>query len=626
MRAKALGLLLLLASCADRIDRPIANPGQAPAAAVAVGQAYQLDGSGSTDPQKRALTYAWTFASLPVGSAASFADPTVVNPSFIPDVAGSYMVDLVVSNGVLESGPASITIEAGPCGVQAPVPGTLVASPGAPAVGQVVQLSAPDAADADVGGDCGLAQTLAYAWSLAAMPVGSTAALTDATSAIPSFTPDVTGDYTLALTLTDSTGLSGSATLTLTAGPCGQNAPTALLGTLNPVVTTPGDDVTAADVAPGDVVQLDASASSDADATSCSLADPLTYAWSFDALPPGSTTALNSAERNPSFTADVPGAYRVRLTVTDSTGRSDTAFLTVRANPCVPLLLQTSFSCATVRSGNAQGLNQPQGVTVDDTGTIFVVNNGDDSVVRIAGGSLGVYARGGLLRTLEDIVFDPGTGKLFLSNSGDDLILQLDAFVPPEVFAGAGQPRSIADYTDCAGQTWLLVAANGDDSVKAFDPTDTPPPAGLQWEDFMTTGGGMDLAQNPRGVTGACVASADRIFATRTQGGPHGVARDTPDIAGVVDAAVMLSTNAVLDQPRDVALTPCATPKVVVAASSTGSVVVVDNCGGGACAESLLATGLNSPWGLWFESANSLLITDRGSNTLLRITGDFCSL
>jgi hypothetical protein len=64
-----------------------------------VGFVTQLDGSGSTDPLGRTLTYAWHFTSVPTGSAvadASLSSPTDPKPTFEPDRGGAYVVQLTV--------------------------------------------------------------------------------------------------------------------------------------------------------------------------------------------------------------------------------------------------------------------------------------------------------------------------------------------------------------------------------------------------------------------------------------------------------------------------------------------------------------------------------------------------
>jgi len=58
-----------------------------------------LDGSGSTTSGGAALTYAWSFTTTPKGSAlTNLQNDTTATPSFVPDVAGTYVVQLVVSS------------------------------------------------------------------------------------------------------------------------------------------------------------------------------------------------------------------------------------------------------------------------------------------------------------------------------------------------------------------------------------------------------------------------------------------------------------------------------------------------------------------------------------------------
>jgi len=87
---------------------PVANAG--PDQAVTVGTTVTLDGSGSSDPQGQALTYRWFFVSQPAGSAATLGNPTTANPTFTPVWAGSYVVGLVVSDGVLSSTQSNVVV------------------------------------------------------------------------------------------------------------------------------------------------------------------------------------------------------------------------------------------------------------------------------------------------------------------------------------------------------------------------------------------------------------------------------------------------------------------------------------------------------------------------------------
>ena len=50
-------------------------------------------------------------------------------------------------------------------------------------------------------------QTFTYAWSIPEMPKGSRAQLNSASAETPSFTPDIDGNYTVKLVVTDNDGV-----------------------------------------------------------------------------------------------------------------------------------------------------------------------------------------------------------------------------------------------------------------------------------------------------------------------------------------------------------------------------------------------------------------------------------
>jgi len=80
---------------------PVANAG--PDQSAAANALVTLDGSGSSDVDGDLLTYAWSFASRPVGSTVVLSNPTAVNPTFTVDKPGSYSLQLLVKDGVVES-------------------------------------------------------------------------------------------------------------------------------------------------------------------------------------------------------------------------------------------------------------------------------------------------------------------------------------------------------------------------------------------------------------------------------------------------------------------------------------------------------------------------------------------
>ncbi len=77
-----------------------------------LNRATSFDGSGSTDANGDALTYRWTLASRPAGSSAASSAASGAAVDLTADVPGDYVVTLVVSDGKLDSSPASATVRA----------------------------------------------------------------------------------------------------------------------------------------------------------------------------------------------------------------------------------------------------------------------------------------------------------------------------------------------------------------------------------------------------------------------------------------------------------------------------------------------------------------------------------
>lgn len=74
-----------------------------------VGDTVTSNAGFSYSPQNRSLTYRWTLDSRPVGSSATIADDSLAQLAFTPDLPGSYLASVVVSDGILRSS-ASFTV------------------------------------------------------------------------------------------------------------------------------------------------------------------------------------------------------------------------------------------------------------------------------------------------------------------------------------------------------------------------------------------------------------------------------------------------------------------------------------------------------------------------------------
>lgn len=141
-----------------------------------------------------------------MGSTATLIGGNTATPSFTADVAGTYMVNLVVTDegGLLSdtdqvevsSGNMSPTSNAGP--------DQLVI------VDQPVVLDGTESSDPE--GD-----ELQYKWSVVSKPIDSSAMLTDDAIPTPTFVPDLEGTYEISLTVSDLIGPAQPDTVAVTA-------------------------------------------------------------------------------------------------------------------------------------------------------------------------------------------------------------------------------------------------------------------------------------------------------------------------------------------------------------------------------------------------------------------------
>lgn len=189
---------------------------------VEVGNRVDLDGSGSSDPEGAALTYAWSLASVPdcsgLGSNSVFnADQALA--SFVPDCASTFVVGLAVSDGESWSDPSYCTVTVG-TGNQLPVADAGVSGDLSPCTEHNYELNGYGSYDPE-------GAALTYQWTLLSTPAGSSATqadLSDASIPNPVFAWDVNGSYSFELRVSDGTYQSAPDVVTLTFRDVDQNA------------------------------------------------------------------------------------------------------------------------------------------------------------------------------------------------------------------------------------------------------------------------------------------------------------------------------------------------------------------------------------------------------------------
>jgi RHS repeat-associated protein len=98
------------ARCSATNSPPVANAG--PDQSVPHGSLVTLDASASRDPEGANLSLAWSLIGKPPGSAALIAGSSSASPTFTADLAGDYVVQLIVHDGQVASAPDMVNINA----------------------------------------------------------------------------------------------------------------------------------------------------------------------------------------------------------------------------------------------------------------------------------------------------------------------------------------------------------------------------------------------------------------------------------------------------------------------------------------------------------------------------------
>jgi hypothetical protein len=256
-----------------------------------------LDGSQSSDPDKKPLKYAWRCLTSTGGLTSIMIDPVVKPSVSLP--AGAYRIELRVNNGAADSTPSviTITVNAAPTVVIEVPSGTIVPDPKT----GLAKITLDGSQSRDPEGD-----PLRFSWRCLT-PTGGSTGVTIEPVASPSVSLRA-GTYRIELIVNDGLGDSAPFAVTLTVGG-GNTPPTArITGPIGLVRTDPATGLAK--------ISLDGSQSSDPDK------DPLRYVWRC-LTPTGLPTGITiNAVVNPSVHLRA-GTYRIELTVND--GKADSA-------------------------------------------------------------------------------------------------------------------------------------------------------------------------------------------------------------------------------------------------------------------------------------------------------------
>lgn len=329
-----------------------------------VGQAMQLNGSGSTDSGSVITAYQWSVTSRPSGSNAIPSDPTDATTSFTPDLLGDYVLQLQVTDarGATSAQKLALTVTDSPPTTSVV---TQVVFSGESSTHPTEQVDVGSVITLDASGSTtSSGATPTISWILASEPAGSTVTLPSA-GAVAHFTPDVVGEYDVHVIATDSTGAFEEVDYAFQADP----PPSALVVATVTASTNSSETIRAIT---NYLVLLDGSGSSVAPG------DGSTSVWTLVSKPSGSTAQLSSLGGSlTNFLPDVAGDYVVTLAVTDaSTGLNSTFTVTTDVSQG-PIAVVTGSASGVVAVANGPSFASSVGVPVTLRGSgSYEINGG----------------------------------------------------------------------------------------------------------------------------------------------------------------------------------------------------------------------------------------------------------
>ena len=327
---------------------PIPNAG--PPQKAAVNQSVQLDGSGSSAPNGEPVNCTWTFLSKPASSNAQINNAgegaCSQKASFTVDQPGAYVIQLLVSDAKGHNAVTTTLVNTDP------VPPIAIVGPAQNVnVGDTVELDGSKSFDAD--GD-----SLTYSWSILSMPSGSTASLSQPTSATPVFVADKNGDYVAQLIVSHGTFASAPSTVLISANSPGFNASPTAITFAEQTVHTTSDSVSIVITNTGagnlSISQIVIEGANAGDFGYTSAALPV-------AVGPGATTTVNVT-----FTPSATGTRAATLTITHNAGASSQ--ISLSGNGVVPGISITPTSL-TFLGQVVNTSSSPQSIAVKNIGS-----------------------------------------------------------------------------------------------------------------------------------------------------------------------------------------------------------------------------------------------------------------
>ncbi|MDX5407305.1 MAG: PKD domain-containing protein [Chromatiaceae bacterium] len=276
----------------------VVQPNKAPYANIS-GQTYgkqglpiSFNGEQSVDDEGSELSYKWSFKSVPEGSAISEKDlPQEASTSFTPDLAGMYVVQLIVNDGQLDSSAVTLDIKVDPNEQ--------------PVVAAQINIAFPIGGEAYIYSDVFDPDSteFSYSWEIISAPVGSSLVGYTYDKPYLTYVPDLPGNYSAVVTVSDgfSSVTSNEVTAEIIQAEYGYKlgGSTQFTGKINQPILI---DFSTSDSPKGKQIE---------------------YSWSLKSGPGGSSPSLTKSIINNAetiFTANKAGTYRIDVTMNDNDG------------------------------------------------------------------------------------------------------------------------------------------------------------------------------------------------------------------------------------------------------------------------------------------------------------------